>query len=222
MIKKGTLEFLKKLESNNKREWFAENRGIYEAARENVLQLAMYLIGESGKFDPSVQGVDPEDCLFRIYKDTRFSRDKTPYKTNFGMFIKGGGRRTPGAGYYMHIQPGNSFVSGGIYVPPGPVLLTIRNAIAAKPAAFRKILDNQEFRKTFGELADETLKTAPKGFPRDHPAIELLKYKHYYVMKYMSDREVLSPDLPRRCVQAFMVASPFVKFLNAAIGSPKN
>ncbi len=215
MIEKKTLDFLKSLSAHNNREWFNDNRKEYEAARRNVLDITMYLIGEIAKFDESVQGVGAEECLFRIYKDARFSRDKSPYKTNFGSFIKSGGRRIPGAGYYLHIEPGNSLLSGGVYMPPAPLLYSIRSIIAQKPEAFEKILNSREFKKEFGGLADETLKTAPKGFPRDHPAIEFLRYKHYYVMRNVDARELLAADFLHRCVNSFMIVSPFVRFLNS-------
>ncbi len=221
MIRRETLEFLRKLARNNNRAWFAKNRPLYEAARENVLDATMYLIGEIAKFDESVQGVGPDECLYRIFKDTRFSRDKSPYKTNFGSFIKSGGRSIPGAGYYLHLSPGDSFVSGGIYMPPAQQLLAIRNSIARNSRPLKKILAARDFIKEFGSLDCEALKTAPKGFPRDHPDIELLKFKHYFVYRELSDREVLSRDFLKKCVHSFMILSPFVRYLNIIMATPR-
>jgi uncharacterized protein (TIGR02453 family) len=217
MIDKSTLEFLKNLSKNNNREWFNANKPLYEKGKKNILDVTLYLISEIGKSDKSVQYVNPEECLFRIYKDVRFSKDKNPYKTNFGSFIIKGGRKTPGAGYYLHIEPGKSFLVGGIYMPSAPHLLAIRSAIAKKPETFIKIINNYELKKLFGELCDETLKTAPKGFPKDHPAIQLLRYKHYYFMRNVSDKEILSDDFLKQAVKDYKVVSPFVKYINAVL-----
>ncbi len=223
MIQKETLDFLRKLSRNNNRPWFAKNRPLYEAARENVLDATMYLIGEIAKFDESVQGVSPEECLFRIFKDARFSRDKSPYKTNFGAFIKSGGRSIPGAGYYLHLSPGDSLISGGIYMPPAQQLLAIRSSIARDSRPLKKILAAPGFKREFGSLDCERLKTAPKGFPKDHPDIELLKFKHYYVWRGLSDRDVLSRDFLKKCVRSCMILSPFVGYVNGimAMQSPR-
>ncbi len=218
MIKKQTLDFLKKLTADNSRAWFNANRPLYDAARANMLEFVTLLLGEISKFDHTVTGVAPEDCLFRIFRDARFSREKTPYKTNFGAFMKGGGRSTPGAGYYLHIEPGGSFVSGGIYMPPAPLLLAIRTAIARDPSPFKKIITAPEFVRMFGGLSGETLVTAPKGFPRDHPEIDLLRYKHYMVFRAVSEKTVLSRDFPSLCVEAFMAMRKFNAYLNGVMG----
>jgi len=217
MIDKSTLEFLKNLSRNNSREWFNANKSLYEKGKKNILDATLYLISEIGKFDKSVQFVNPEECLFRIYKDVRFSKDKNPYKTNFGSFIIKGGRKTQGAGYYLHIEPGKSFLVGGIYMPSAPHLFAIRSAIAKKPEALMKIISKPEIKKSFGGLCDETLKTAPKGFPKDHPSVELLRYKHYYLMKNVSDKEILSDGFLIQAVKEFKVVSPFVKYINSIL-----
>ena len=216
-IEKTTLEFLAKLARNNNRTWFQKNRALYEAARDNILEVTRFLIGEIAKFDGSIIGVEEKDCLFRIFRDARFSKDKSPYKTNFGAFIKSGGRSTAGAGYYFHVEPGNSMTAGGIYMPPAPELLAIRRAIAKAPAPFEKILLDKKFSRRFGGLSDERLKTAPKGFPKDHPAIEHLKWKHYIVFRNYPDRDVLSPRFLDRCLEDFFLMAPLNEYLNRAI-----
>ncbi len=218
MIQRKTLEFLKKLSANNSREWFHANRALYDAARADVAEFVTLLLGEMSKFDHTLTGVEAEDCLFRIFRDTRFSREKTPYKTNFGSFMKSGGRTTPGAGYYLHIEPGNSFVSGGIYMPPAPLLLAIRTAIARDPAPFKKIIAAPALVKLFGGLSGETLLTAPKGFPRDHPEIELLRYKHYMVFREIPEKTVLSKEFASVCIEAFMAMRKFNAYLNEVMG----
>jgi uncharacterized protein (TIGR02453 family) len=217
-IEKTTMDFLSKLARNNNRAWFQKNRELYEQSRENVLAATHILIGEIAKFDPSVIGVDEKDCLFRIYRDARFSRDKSPYKTNFGAFIKSGGRSSPGAGYYFHVEPGASITAGGIYMPPAPELLKIRTAIAKHTAEFETIVGDRKFIRRFGGLAEERLKTAPKGFPKDHPAIEHLKWKHYIVVRSYADTSVLSTRHLGNCIEDYMIAAPLNEFINRAIG----
>lgn len=218
MIRKQTFDFLKKLAANNSREWFHANRPLYDAERANVLEFVTILLGEISKFDHRLTGVEAEDCLFRIFRDARFSRHKTPYKTNFGAFMKSGGRSTPGAGYYLHIEPGNCFVSGGIYMPPAPLLLAIRTAIAREAAPFKKIIGAPAFIKLFGGLSGDTLVTAPKGFPRDHPEIELLKYRHYLVYRGLSEKTVLSKEFSSVCIESFMAMRKFNAYLNELMG----
>jgi uncharacterized protein (TIGR02453 family) len=217
-IEKTTMEFLAKLVKNNNRPWFQKNRAPYETARDNILEVTRFLIGEIAKFDSSIMGVEEKDCLFRIFRDARFSKDKSPYKTNFGAFIKSGGRGTAGAGYYFHVEPGGSMTAGGIYMPPAPELLAIRRAIAKRPVDFEKIILDKKFTRRFGGLSDERLKTAPKGFPKDHPAIEHLKWKHYIVFRSYADRDVVSPRYLDRCLEDFVVMAPFNEYLNRVIG----
>ena len=217
-IEKATLEFLAKLAKNNNRPWFQKNRAPYEAARDNILEVTRFLIGEIAKFDSSIMGVEEKDCLFRIFRDARFSKDKSPYKTNFGAFIKSGGRGIAGAGYYFHVEPGNSMTAGGIYMPPAQELLAIRRAIAKRPVDFEKIILDKKFTRRFGGLSDERLKTAPKGFPKDHPAIEHLKWKHYIVFRSYTDRDVLSPRYLDRCLDDFVAMVPFNEYINRVIG----
>src|SRR6266496_3900330 len=131
MLKKSTLDFLKKLKKNNNREWFNENKNLYLDAKEDFDYFVNELIQEISESDSSVAGLQPKDCTFRIYKDVRFSKDKTPYKTNFGAAIQQGGRKSPASGYYIHISPTEVFVAGGIYMPSPENLLKIRNYIAA-------------------------------------------------------------------------------------------
>jgi uncharacterized protein (TIGR02453 family) len=124
------LTFLKDLEQNNNREWFNDNKKRYEESRDKVIFLTELMINEIGKFDSQVRGLSPKECVFRIFRDVRFSKDKRPYKTNFGSFICKGGRKSMNPGYYFHIQPGNSFIGGGIYMPPAVPLKAIRNFMA--------------------------------------------------------------------------------------------
>jgi len=217
MIQKETLDFLKKLSRNNSREWFNANRALYDEAYWNITDVAMYLIDGISAFDETVRGTNPKECIFRLMRDTRFAANKTPYKTNFGIFMKNGGRKEPGAGYYLHIEPGNCMVSGGVYMPPSPQLTAIRAGIADDPDALRAILNNKAFKKEFGSLWGETVKTAPRGYAKDHPALDLIRYKHYIVDKEVDDAQVLTPGFPASCIKTFRLMKDFNQYLNKLI-----
>ncbi|MGL4368941.1 MAG: DUF2461 domain-containing protein [Spirochaetota bacterium] len=214
MIRKETFEFLEKLKKNNSREWFNANRELYNDAYWNISDLAFYLIGGIRSFDATVEGVEPKDCIFRLMRDTRFAADKTPYKTNFGIFIKQNGRRSPGAGYYLHIEPGNCLVSGGIYMPPSAQLSAIRAELARDPDTMRAILRNPALKKEFGFLTGETVKTAPRGYAKDHPALDLLKFKNYCVGRNLPDSAVITEKFPESCLRSFRVLRDFNQYLN--------
>jgi uncharacterized protein (TIGR02453 family) len=201
-INKATLEFLSMLKNNNDRDWFGKNRKEYEAAKEN--------------FDPILKGLEAGQCIFRINRDTRFASDKSPYKTNFGAFIVRGGRKNGDkfTGYYIHIEPGKSFIAGGAYMPPSPWLTAIRENISTDPEKFNKILASKEFIKFFGELEGEKLKSAPRGYAADHPQIELLKHKSFLVMHNLKDQDVLKPVFQDFVVDASKAMKPLNDFLN--------
>lgn len=211
------LGFLKQLEENNNREWFNENRKWYEESREKLLFLTDVLINEIGEFDSAVRGLQPKDCIFRIFRDVRFSKDKRPYKTNFGSFICKGGRKSMNPGYYFHIEPGGCFVAGGIYMPPAPVLKSIRKYVAGHAEEFLGITNEPGFKKQFPEMYGDKLKLAPKGFPKDHEHIELLKYKSYIYSKTLKENEVTSDNYIRKMVQLYEQLYPVNVFLYEAL-----
>jgi uncharacterized protein (TIGR02453 family) len=217
MIRKETLDFLKKLKKNNNRAWFRENRAVYEEAYWNIADLTVFFIDGLRSFDSSIGGLDPKDCIFRLMRDTRFSPDKTPYKPNFGVFIKNGGRRTPGAGYYLHVEPGSCMISGGIYMPPTKELAAIRSSIAQDPEPLRSILHEPVFAEEFGHLWGDTVKTAPRGYAKDHPAIDLLRHKHYIVGKEFTDDEIIDESFPESALDSFRRLLPFNSYLNNAM-----
>ena len=187
------LQFLQGLSENNNREWFNDNKKAYNESREKILFLTDVLINEISRFDSSVRGVDPKDCMFRIFRDVRFSKDKRPYKTNFGSFICKGGRKSMNPGYYFHIEPTESFIAGGIYMPPAEPLKIIRNYLADHANEYMEIMNDSEFKKLFPEMYDHQLKTAPKGFPKDHEFISLLKYKSF-IFSHSIDKDLLVSD----------------------------
>jgi len=217
MLQTDTFAFLHDLKAHNTKEWFDENRGRYQTAKDNVIALVDHLIEEIAGFDSDIRGLEAKQCLFRINRDIRFSNNKDPYKTNFGASISKGGRRSSYAGYYLHLQPGEVFVGGGIYMPPATTLKAIRAHIDRNAPDLRKVLNDPDFRATYGEIRGESLKTAPKGYEKDHPAIDLLRLKSFVVMRNYDDETALSAEFPRKVVDDFEVMKPMLDFLNGAV-----
>jgi uncharacterized protein (TIGR02453 family) len=212
-IKQSTLDFLSDLKQHNDREWFADNRKRYEEARTNFESFVQAVIDKIAEFDPILKGLEVKSCTYRINRDIRFSNDKTIYKTHFGAFIVKGGKNNGDrfAGYYVHVEPGNnSMIAGGAYMPPMPWLTAIREKINEQGNQFLKIINGKEFLNVFGKIEGEKLKSAPKGYPKDHPYIELLKLKSFLASKMISDKEVLS----RECFGFIINASRTMKTLN--------
>lgn len=197
------LQFLKELTENNNREWFNDNRKTYEENRDKVIFLTDVLINEIGKFDSAVRGLSAKESVYRIFRDVRFSKDKLPYKTNFGSFICKGGRKSMNPGYYFHIEPGGSFIGGGIYMPPAEPLKAIRNFMAEHADEFLELTGEPDFKKEFPEMYNHQLKLAPKGFPKDHEFISLLRYKSFIYSKKMSDSVVKSDKYIEKMLESF-------------------
>lgn len=218
MITQPTLKFLAGLKKNNRRDWFEANRPRYLAARAEFIALVDALIAGIAHFEPHVLELDPEDCIFRINRDTRFSKNKEPYKPNFGAFITDRGRKVSRAGYYIHLEAGQCMTAGGLYLPPGPELKAVRAAIQAGAEPLRKILAGRKFAAAFGkELPGIRVKTAPRDVPRDHPDLDLLRYQSFEVYREFPDAQALKPGFVRTCRKDFELMSPFVKWLNAAL-----
>ena len=211
------LNFLSELRTNNNKEWFDQNRDRYEESRKKVLFLTELVIHEVSKFDPEIGSLTAKDCVFRIFRDVRFSHDKTPYKINMGSFIARGGRKSMGAGYYLHIEPGGSFVGGGSYCPPADSLKALRTEIFDHPDDFKKLIYSDSFRRTYPEMYDDKLKTPPKGFPKDFPDIDLLKYKSYAFTSRIDDSVVAGDAYVGKIIDAFKELAPVNRFLNTAI-----
>ncbi len=211
------LQFLSELKENNNKEWFDQNRDRYEANRKKVLFLTELVIHEINKFDPEIGLQNPKDCVFRIFRDVRFGADKTPYKTNMGSFIAKGGRKSISAGYYIHIEPGSSFVGGGSYCPPADALKAFRTEIFDHPEEFRGLINQNSFMKTYPDMYDDRLKTAPKGFPKDFPEIDLLKYKSFAFTSKIDDSVVTGDLYLEKIVSSMKELYPVTRFLNAAL-----
>jgi uncharacterized protein (TIGR02453 family) len=217
MNAKPLLNFLKKLKKNNNKEWFDKNRPEYEALRKEFASTITELIAEIGKFEPEVRSLEPKNVMFRINKDIRFSKDKTPYKTNFGASISPGGKKTGKGGYYFHVEPGEIFLAGGIYMPEPPILKNIRQEIDYNAADFRKILKNKDFKNYFGDFWDEgKLVRPPKGYDENHPEIEYLKMKHFIVVHALTEKDLESSSFIKHAGKVFKALQPVNQFLNRA------
>jgi uncharacterized protein (TIGR02453 family) len=216
-IEKSTLIFLKELASNNQREWFEANRKRYLQAKENVVATISDIITGAVRFDPALKTIDAKDTIFRINRDVRFSKNKDPYKTNFASVISPGGRKSPGAGFYFHLEPGGKTIAGGgVWMPEPAQLAAIRQEIDYNLTEFEAILTSKAFVKTYGALSDETIKTKPKGYHADNPALPYLKQKSFVAFHSFSDKEVLAAGFTDACVSAFAAIQPLNAFLNRA------
>jgi len=215
---KQVFDFLVDLCINNNKEWFDENRSRYVAAKKEMEAFVDELIENVSVWDQSVKGMRAKDCIFRIFRDTRFSNDKTPYKTNFGAFITPDGKKCERAGYYVHIEPDNAFVSGGIYMPPAAELLKIRTAIFENAGAYKSIVANPAIAQNFQTVEDGKLKTAPRGFPKDFENIDLLRNKHFAVSRRMSDEMIVSGQMRYFVLENFKTLHPLVNYINTILG----
>jgi uncharacterized protein (TIGR02453 family) len=211
------LEFLSELGKNNDRAWFASNRAAYQAAQERFEAFVELIIGEVGAF-VDLAGVTPEDCIFRIHRDIRFSKDKSPYKTHMAAAIAPGGRKFSGPLYYVHVEPDDgSLVAGGLHTPSPEQIARFREAIDRDAGPFKAIIGGEEFKRLFGALDSEKLKTAPQGYARNHPEIDLLRLKEVLAFHRIPDEVVLSPDFPDRVVDAWLALKPLVDYLNETV-----
>lgn len=207
-------DFLRQLTENNNREWFTENKNLYTESQENLVLFLEELIKEMSEFDSDLGKIDAKKSLFRIYRDTRFSKDKTPYKTNFGASL-GMGKGSQKGGYYLHLEPGKSFIAGGIYMPESSVLKTLRKEISLYGQEFLNILNDKEFKKYFPELdQDDKLKKVPQGFEKEDPMAEYLKLKSFIVVYNLSDKEVSDKNASKNLAKIFKAMKPLNDFLN--------
>ena len=212
-ISSSTLQFLKTLEKNNNRDWFNDNKELYLNAKQEVELFIESLIHEVAEFDEEILKIDPKKAVFRIYRDIRFSKNKTPYKKHFGASLgMKKGQKT--SGYYLHIEPGKSFLAGGIYNPEPSDLKEIRKEISASGEEFLAILENEKFRNNFRGLSvEQKLQRVPAGFEKDHPMAEHLKLKSFTVSHPVSDEQLLSKDAAKNFAKIFKSMKPLNDFL---------
>jgi uncharacterized protein (TIGR02453 family) len=215
MLHSNVLPFLKELNDNNNREWFNENKKWFQQANNDFHIFIDQLIEQIVTFDPTVAGISAKDCVFRIYRDVRFSKDKSPYKTHFGALIGQGGRKSKKAGYYAHVElNGNSIAGGGIYGPDKDVLKAIRNELLVAPEDMLEIIEAPDFKQYFKGLWGDKLKLAPKGYPKDFEYIELLKYKSFVVLSEIPDKELDGEQLVWKYADIYKAMYPFNRLLN--------
>ena len=214
MITKDNLHFLKQLEKNNNRDWFTENKGTYIQQHQNTIDFADELLELLRKHD-RIENESGKKSLMRIYRDVRFSKDKSPYKTNWGLHFKRATKSLRG-GYYVHIKPGECFVGGGFWGPESSDLKLIRDGIVSEESTLRKILKDKTFVQFFGAdgLHGESLKNVPKGYDKESSAADLLQLKQYLIKRDFSDQEVFSADFIQEVNRTFIALRPFFDFMS--------
>jgi uncharacterized protein (TIGR02453 family) len=222
MLQLSTIKFLEDLKKNNNKPWFEKNRAVYENARADFAAFIQKVIDQLGKKDASIKNIIAKDCLFRINRDVRFAKDKSPYKSNFGASINRGGRKGENtAGYYFQVQPGRNFAGGGIWMPEPNELKKVRQEIDYNFADFKKIIGAKKFKSVYGDLdrsAEFLLVRVPKGYEPDNPAADYLKLKSFVAISFFSDADLTSKDLVKKTVAAFEALQPVINFINHAIG----
>lgn len=220
MIQTSTIQFLKKLAKNNNKPWFDTNRKAYETAKGDFEVFIQSVIDGFAKSDPLIASLTAKECMFRINRDIRFSKDKTPYKKNFAASLNRGGKKSIYAGYYFHLEPGNSFVGGGIWMPMPAETQKIRQEIDYSLDEFKKIVGSKKFVSVYKDLgrdAEIRLTNVPKGYEKDNPAADFLKLKSWIAMKPVNDTELISKDLVKETVDALKTLQPLIYFLNRAV-----
>jgi len=218
------IKFLSKLKENNNREWFAENKIWYERTRIEFEQLSTNLILEISKFDSEINQLEAKDCIFRIYRDTRFSLDKTPYKTHFGVYIaSAGGRKSKRGGYYLHLDPAGCFLGVGVWCPDPNLLKSLRQSVYDNIEELNTIRFQPNFKQYFNSFLEENkLINVPKGFPKDFPEAELLKLKHYLVEYKIDETLLKADDFVQKTAEILKLAHPFNQFLNYTVDETIN
>lgn len=221
MLQPSTLKFLKDLKKNNNKAWFDSHRAQYDAARNDFAAFVEAVIKDHGRNDATIKSLQPKDCMFRINRDVRFSKDKSPYKTNMGAFICRGGKKSIFAGYYFHCEPGQSFLGGGLWMPMPGELNKVRQEIDYNFADFKKVIGGKKSRSVYGDLsrdAEYVLTRVPKGYEADNPAAEYLKMKSFVAMTPVKDADLLSKGLLKKTTSGFAALQPLIEFINETIG----
>lgn len=220
MLQPQTLRFLSQLKKNNNKPWFDSHRAQYEAARIDFSNFIQLVIDAVQKSDTTITGLTAKDCQFRINRDVRFSKDKRPYKENFGAFICRGGKKSIYAGYYFHLAPGNSFMGGGLWQPEPGNLKKVRQEIDYNWEEFQSILKNKNFKKIYGDLykgSDVSLSRMPKGYEENNPAIDYLKLKGLIAETKIADGDLTKSTLHKKTVAAFEALQPLLNFINRSL-----
>jgi uncharacterized protein (TIGR02453 family) len=217
MLQSSTLKFLKDLKKNNNKSWFDNHRQEYEAAKNDFEKFIQSVLDKHSKNDPDLKELTAKKCMFRINRDVRFSKDKSPYKTNFGASMEKGGKKSGHAGYYFHLEPGKSFLGGGLWMPQPDTLKKVRQEIDYCFDEFKKTIASKKFKSVFNELYTGEgiqLSKVPREFEKDNPAAEYLKFKSWLVLTDINDADLTSKNILKKTVETFEVMQPLIKFLN--------
>ena len=220
MLQASTLKFLKDLKKNNNKPWFDAHRAAYESAKADFATFIQAVIDRHGKKDSSIKELKAKECMFRINRDVRFAKDKSPYKNNIGASINRGGRKSVFAGYYFHCQPGDSFLGGGLWIPMPADLKKVRQEIDYCFDEFKKITGSKKFKSVYGDLNKEdgiSLVKVPAGFEKDSAAATYLKLKSFIALKKLDDKDLISKNLAAITAEAFETLQPLIYFLNRAL-----
>lgn len=221
MIQATTLKFLKDLKKNNEKTWFEAHRKQYEEARADFGEFIQQLIDRQAKKDPSIANLKAKECMFRINRDIRFSKDKSPYKTNFGASINKGGKKSIFGGYYFHLEPGKSFAGGGMWMPMPPELKKVRQEIEYCFDEFKQITGSKKFKSVYDGLytgEESKLSKVPQGFDKESPAAEYLKFKSFIALHDLKDADITSAALLKNAATCFETLQPLLLFINRAAG----
>ncbi|WP_295233716.1 DUF2461 domain-containing protein [Sediminibacterium sp.] len=221
MLNPKTLQFLSKLKKNNSREWFNQHRDDYDAAKENFIELVNHILANSSQFDEELSLLTYKDCIFRINRDVRFSKNKDPYKNNMAAYFVKGGKKSWLAGYYFHCEPGGkSFIGGGLYGGEPDQIKKVRQEIDYNWEEFKGILQHKQFKKLFEDLSRQegmSLIREPKGYEKDNPAIDYIKLKNFIVSVPVTDEELTDKKIIKKIITCFAAMQPLLKFLNRAM-----
>lgn len=220
MLQPYTIKFLKDLKKNNNKPWFEANRPAFESSKKDFESFIQTILHEHAKKDAGLATLKVKECVFRINRDVRFAKDKSPYKTNMGAYINTGGKKSIFAGYYFHCEPGQSFAGGGLWMPMAGEVKKIRQEIDYCLNEFKTIIESKKFQSVYGGLSkseEYRLVNIPKGYEKDNPASEYLKLKSWIATKPISDADLVSKDLEKKVLEAFQTLQPLIKFLNRAI-----
>lgn len=215
---KDIMTFLSDLKKNNSREWFHDHKKDFEQNRDAFLDFIGNIIGEIESFDKNIMGVEPKKSMYRIYRDVRFSKDKTPYKTHFGAYICKGGRSSGNPGYYLHIEPDDkSMIGGGLYHPMPDMLAQVRQEIDYNGKKLIEILEKKSLKSRLNVYQEDKLKRKPKGYEEDNPYIEWLKLKSFLILEEFRDENIATKNYHSRVMSGFKEMHPFIQFLDESL-----
>ena len=220
MLSKDSLQFLDDLKANNNRDWFLDNKKRYEVFKKDYQQLVADFLDAMKPLDPTLEMLEVKNCTFRINRDIRFSKDKSPYKDHVGIWMSSGAKGMNRSGYYVHIARAGSFIAGGFYCPEAEDLKKVRKEIAFFHEDLEEIMNNKSFQKEFGDFdrnENNLLKNPPRGYEKDHPAIEFLKLKSFETSQKFNIEEVLKEDFVSKMTQKLIVLKPLNDFINRAL-----